>query len=132
MKQVIDDDIWSDRLKASNLYYQEWEKLFKCNILEKYYEGQEWRSQGQLNYNPYVINKVYETIQIKIAQFIPTYIAFLVSSKTGNEDDIHTAAQSAQLKEDILNTLVQDPENIFSKEAEKAYKDSFFRFGILE
>src|SRR5438128_211139 len=68
MKQTIDDEIWSDRLKTSELYYKEWSTHFKCDILEKYYEGTQWRSQGQLNYNPYVINKIFETIQIEIPQ----------------------------------------------------------------
>ena len=131
MRQVVDDSIWQDRLKMADVYYKAWETKYKCNILEKYYNGFQWRSQG-LNYSPYTINKIFETVQIKIAQFIPTYVAFTVSSKTGSEDDIHTAAQAAQLKEDILNTLVQDPENNFAEEAEQAYKDSFFRFGMLE
>ena len=132
MRQVVDDEVWADRFKSADLYYNEWQARFKCNILERYYEGEQWKGQNSLNYNPYVINKFYETVQIKIANFVPTYVGFLVSSRTANEDDIHTAAQSAQLKEDILNTIIQDPENNFSEEVEQAYKDSFFRFGMLE
>jgi hypothetical protein len=131
-KQTIEDNIWGRRLDTADKFYRSWESLFKCDILDKYYEGEQWRSQRQLGYNPYVINKVYETIQIKIANFIPTFPSFLVASRVGNEDDIATAAHSAQLKEDLLNTITQDPENNFSEEVEQAYKDSFFRFGMIE
>lgn len=131
-KQLIDDSIWAKRLRTAEKYKKEWENLFKCEILNEYYEGRQWSGQNELKYNPYVINKVYETIQIKIANFIPTKLEFLVHSRAGNEDDIAAAAHSAQLKEDVLNTVTQDPDNNFVEEAEQVYKDSFFRFGIFE
>lgn len=131
-KQIIDDDVWSERLKTADQYYHTWEKLFKCDILDKYYEGIQWKSQLELSYNPYVINKVYETIQIKISEFIPTFPKFIVSSRVGNEEDLQAAAASANLKEDVLNTIIEDPEENFSEELEMAFKDSFFRFGIIE
>src|ERR1041385_2551836 len=96
MRQLVDDSIWQDRLKMADMYYKHWETKYKCNILEQYYNGFQWKSQGSLNYNPYTINKILETIQIKIAQFIPTYIVFTVSSKTGSADELHTAAPAAQ------------------------------------
>lgn len=131
-KQVIDDSLWVERLKSADRYYAGWAKMFKCDILDKYYEGIQWRSQAELSYNPYVINKIFETVQIKIANFIPDNIQFQIHTKNGNENDIAAAASSAQLKEDLLNTIAQDPCNNFAEEAEQAYKDSFFRFGMIE
>lgn len=131
-KQLIHDSIWQDRLDVANRYYREWATLFKCDILDKYYEGEQWKSQREMNYNPYVINKVYETIQIKIAEFVPTFPKFLVSSREGNESDIKAAGASAQLKEDLLNQICGDNKLNFTEELEQAYKDSFFRFGIIE
>jgi len=133
MKQIVQDTLWSERLEAWNRYYKTWENRFKCKALEKYYEGFQWADQESLDNNPYVINKVYETIQIKIAQFVPTFPKFNVSSKPGNaEFNLETAMRSAQLKEDVLNTIASDARNNFSEEIEQAYKDSFFRFGIME
>lgn len=131
-KQIIQDAIWHDRLVGAERYYKEWETRFLCNILDQYYEGFQWKSQEQMWIKPYVINKIYETIQIKIAQFIPTFPQYMVSSRVGNENDLAKAASSAQLKEDLLNTVVQDPNVNFSEEFEQAYKDSFFRFGMIE
>lgn len=132
-KQIVEDNIWSDRIPAAHKYYDVWAELFKCATLEKYYEGFQWGSQVNLNYNPYVINKVFETIQIKLAQFCPTFPEFKVSAKPGNSDwDLESAAFSSQLKEDVLNTIIQNPKTQFVSELEMAYKDSFFRFGMLQ
>jgi len=131
-KQLVEDSIWSQRLTAADKYYKEWETLFKCEILDKYYEGFQWKSQSGLGYNPYTINKVYETIQIKISSFIPTFPKFTVSSKPSNEDQLEAASASANLKSDLLNTQIQEQRLNFAEEMEQAFKDSFFRFGIVE
>ncbi len=131
-KQIVDDSIWSQRLDAANKYYKQWETLFKCDILDKYYEGFQWKSQAELHYNPYTINKIYETIQIKIASFIPTFPRFTVSSRPSNENELESAAASANLKSDLLNTIIQDQGLNFAIEMEQAYKDHFLRFGMVE
>ena len=105
-KQLVEDSIWSQRLTAADKYYKEWETLFKCEILDKYYEGFQWKSQSELKYNPYTINKIYETIQIKISSFIPTFPKFTVSSKPSNEDQLEAASASANLKSDLLLSLM--------------------------
>jgi len=133
MKQIVQDQLWANRIDSMNKYYQEWETRFKCEALEKYYEGLQWAYQQDLSNNPYVINKIYETVQIKIAQFVPSFPKFNVSAKPGNQEfNLETAMRSAQLKEDVLNTITSDDRNNFSEEIEQAYKDSFFRFGIME
>src|SRR5271155_5781344 len=124
-KQLIDDNVWDDRIQAANRYYTQWEALFKCKILEQYYEGIMWKSQRELGYNPYVINKFFENIAIKIAEFMPTVPVFQVSPKPqSSEYDLDSAANSAQLKEDTLNTVMQDNKIHFAEEMELAYKDS--------
>lgn len=132
-KQIVQDTLWSDRISASNKYYDEWEGLFKCKILGQYYEGQQWKSQGTLGYDPYVINKFYETIQIKISNFVPTFPKFNVNARPGNSEyNKEVAGYSERLKQDILNSLIQDDRAQFVEEIEMAYKDSFFRFGMME
>lgn len=132
-KQVIQDNVWKDRLDSANKYYTQWEGLFKCKILEQYYEGIMWKSQRELGYNPYVINKFFETIAIKIAEFMPTVPKYQVTPRpVAAQYDLDAAANSAQLKEDVLNTIIQDNKIHFAEEMEMAYKDSFTRFGMIE
>ena len=82
---------------------------------------------------PYVINKFYETIQIKIANFIPAFPKYNVNSRPANTEwNAESAGFSSRLKQDVLNSLVQDERAYFQEEMEMAYKDSFFRFGLME
>lgn len=132
-KQIIENNIWKDRIDSANRYYTQWESLFKCKILEQYYEGIMWKSQRELGYNPYVINKFFENIAIKIAEFMPTVPVYQVSPKPANSQfDLESAIESTQLKQDTLNTLVQNDKAHFAEEMEMAYKDSFTRFGMIE
>jgi hypothetical protein len=132
-KQIIEDNIWMDRINAAERYYKQWEALFKCKVLEQYYEGVMWKSQRELGYNPYVINKFFENIAIKIAEFMPSVPVFQVSPKpVSSQDDLDAAIESTQLKEDTLNTVMQDNKIHFAEEMELAYKESFFRFGVVE
>lgn len=132
-KQIIDDNIWQDRIDNADRYYKQWEALFKCKILEQYYEGIMWKSQRELGYNPYVINKFFENMAIKIAEFMPTVPVFQVSPRQANSAwNFEEAIESAQIKEDTLNTIIQDTKIHFADEMEMAYKDSFTRFGIIE
>ncbi len=131
-KQVISDEIWKERLNSANKYYDRWAKLFKCDILEKYYEGFQWNVELD-SYNPYVINKVYETIQIKLDSFIPEFPKFEVAPQQGNSDfDLETAALSSQMKQDVLNQIITNDKEKFHDEIQLCYKDSFFRFGVME
>lgn len=131
-KQVVDDQLWGDRINSANRYHDAWEKLFKCKILEDYYEGRQWANVTE-GYSPYTINKFFETIEIKIAEFIPTFPKYQISAREANSaDDLESAAGASTLKQDVLNTIIQDNKQHFRQEMEMAYKDSYFRFGIME
>lgn len=131
-KQRVDDQIWSSRIQNANKYHDAWENLFKCKILEDYYEGRQWANVTE-GYSPYTINKFFETIEIKIAEFIPTFPKYQISAKEANSaEDLEAAGAAANLKQDILNTIIQDAKQHFRAEFEMAYKDSFFRFGMIE
>src|SRR6267142_1038777 len=62
------NDHWSARIDAANKYYQEWSNLYKCEMLERYYRGFQWRQNVDINvYKPYTLNLVFATIKIKLA-----------------------------------------------------------------
>ena len=99
-KQVIEDKFWNDAIPAAERYYDKWHSLFKCDVLEKYYEGFQWRAQKDIGYRPYVFNAIYETIQIKIGQYVPQFLKYELSATLGNADyDLESGAKSAKTKE---------------------------------
>ncbi len=129
---LVEGGIWSDRIESANNYYKKWATRYSCDTLEKYYEGFQWPAQKPDD-DRYVINKIFETIQIKLDSFIPSQLKFQVSPAAGSSDfNLELASLSSQIKEDVLNTVISDPEQVFSEECGMAYKDSFFRFGIVE
>lgn len=127
---------WITRIESANKLFTEWEGKFKCKQLEEYYEGFQWKQRRDYpttNYNPYTLNLVYSTVKIKLAGLLFQKPKFLVTPSPGNSQwNLDFAVQSAQLKEDILNTIVQNPNLNFAKHVKRAALDSFFRFGIIE
>lgn len=127
---------WSQRIHNANKYYTEWETSFKCEILENYWKAQQWKGRRDfitVNYNPYTLNLFYATIKEKLANLIFQKPAYLVNPRPGNSAyNMDFAAQSAELKQDVLNTIVQNPNSNFTKNVKRAALDSYFRFGLVE
>jgi hypothetical protein len=129
-------EFWDNRISNANKWYSEWATQYKCDILEKYYKGEQWKGRRDfvtVNYNPYMLNLVYSTVKIKLAGLVFQKPAFLISARPGGQDwDGDLAMQSAGIKQDTLNTVIQNPNANFAKNIKKAARDSFFRFGLIE
>lgn len=125
--------LWQNRIKHWETNYKQWSNQFKCNILEDYYEGRQWRFNNYFTSDPYVVNLVYSTIKIKAANLLLSYPKYLITPKPGNSDyNQEEAMQSAQLKEDALNTVISDDREAFSNACHLVFLDSMFRFGVME
>lgn len=127
---------WGQRIHNANKYYTEWATTYKCDLLEQYFKGNQWKGRRDyltVNYNPYMLNLVYATIKDKLGSLVFQKPSFLLSPKPGGQDwNPDLAAQSANLKQDVLNTVIQNPNANFAKIAKRAARDSFFRFGLIE
>lgn len=125
--------IWKGRIEAANKYHDGWAKTFRCQTLEEYRRGfqhKNWSNEGQ---RPYTLNMVFSTIEIKLSSYSFSEISFNVNPKPQKMDwNIELAVASAQAKQDVLNTLVNNPNANFQEEIESALVDSFFRFGLIE
>lgn len=127
---------WQLRIHNSNEFYKTWETRFKCTTLEQYYEGFQWKNKRDLitvNYNPYTLNLVYSTIKIKLASLLfqkPSFM--LVPGVAETHYDADFAAQSAEIKQDVLNHIVGNKNSNFIPNTKLAALDSFFRFGMIE
>ena len=126
---------WETRIKNAEKHYKAWENRFQCATLEEYYEGKQWRNvpTGPSMYSPYVFNLVFSTIAIKMSSILLQKPTYIISPRPGNSDwNQEIAIKSATLKQDVLNTLIQNPRSKFAENIKLAALDSFFRFGMLE
>ena len=127
-----EDNSWKNQIHTAVLRKQEWEKRFKCRQLEEYYEGFQWKNVPE-GYNPYTFNEVYSTIAIKISSYLFGHPQYQIESSPGHDDyNLELASKQAQLKEDVLNTIILDRRAHYKSEVEQAFKDSWFRFGLVE
>lgn len=127
---------WETRIECANKYHGEWAGRYKCKMLEDYFRGFQWKQRRDYpttNYLPYTINLIYSTIKIKLASLLFQKPKYIISPKPGNSQwNQDFAVQSAQIKEDVLNTIVSNPNVNFAKHIKRAARDSFFRFGLIE
>jgi hypothetical protein len=127
---------WPIRLQAAQRAYEDWSNKFRCDILEQYYEGFHWKHRKDFNlagYNPYTVNLFYTTIKIKLANFLIKRPQFLIAPKPGNSDwNLDFAVKTANLKQDTLNTIINNMNVNFARHMKLAALDSFFRFGLIE
>lgn len=123
---------WQARIQEANKQYDEWEEKFKCKKLYDYYENFQWVNHTG-GYRPYTLNLFHSTIKIKLASFLFQRPEFLVTPEPGHSHwDMDFAVQSAQLKQDTLNTIIKNPNVKFAQTLRRASLDSFFRFSIIE
>jgi hypothetical protein len=103
--------LWSQRISSAKRYYKKWKNKYRCDQLEKYYKGDQWKGKKDffsINYNPYTLNLIYSTIKIKIAANIFQKPSFIISPRAANDNaNMDFAVQSANIKQDVLNTIVQ-------------------------
>lgn len=125
---------WPIRLDAADKQFGDWHSKFKCDTLESYYEGFQWKSGYQSrNYNPYTLNLFYSTIKIKLANFLFQRPSFIVTPRPGQADwNYEFAARSSIIKQDTLNTIISNPNMHFVRHMKLAALDSFFRYGLIE
>lgn len=127
---------WVQRLHSANQQFDDWHEKFRCKKLYDYYENFQWKGRTdspQMNYHPYQLNLFHSTIKIKLASFLFQRPEFLITPEPGHSHwDIDFAVQSAQLKQDVLNTIVKNPQVKFARTLKRCALDSFFRFAMLE
>ena len=107
------------RIRQAQKTKSEWERKFKCDKLEEYYEGKQWKDDE--NYVPYVLNLFYSTIEIKNPALLfrnPTF--FCAPTPGGAEFDPESAFSKANLSTDTLNTIISNPSVDFGIEIQHA------------
>ncbi len=123
---------WKNNISRANKYYEAWETMYDCVMLEKYYKGRQTAIQKGAS-KPYQVNLVYSTIKTKSANILLSYPQYRLTPRPGNSDwNQEFAMKSAQLKEDVLNTVIGNEKEAFAGTCERVFLDSMWRFGVVE
>lgn len=128
---------WQLRVSNANEFYKKWSAKFKCQTLEDYYEGNQWKGRRDyitVNYNPYTLNMVYSTIKNKQANLLFQKPTFNLEPTPGSTStwDADIASQATEIKAACLNTLVGRKNARFVPNVKLSALDSYFRFGVME
>jgi hypothetical protein len=125
---------WRGRIEDADETYTKWEKQFECKTLREYWEGRQWKGSTEDEASAaYQVNLFYSSIETKL----PTLLFYKPDYKvTARPQHLATegsnAEARAQLCEDALQTVVEDPRTMFRAITGLAMKDAEFRFGIVE
>jgi hypothetical protein len=116
----------ADAAKAKD----EWEKDYRCDDLEEYYLGHQ---HGDEEGDPYTINLVFPSIEVKIPSFLYAYPTLRVTPRPAKADDLGSEADATcRLLEDTGQTLMTS-RNVGWKDAHYyALQEAFYRFGVVE
>jgi hypothetical protein len=117
---------WMERLRKSNEHFDKWEKKFRCKTLEKY-------TEGITGNEAYYLNLFYSSIKVKKPSLLFSSPTFSLTPKPWKQDwNPEVAFQTARLKEDTLNSFIQEDSLKFTEEVEMAILDMWTYFGIIE
>lgn len=128
---------WLARVIKADKYFDEWHRAFKCNTMEEYYYGFQFQDGSApllgSDYERYVINHVFSILEVKKPTLLFQNVMYRVKPRpAAGEWDFVASSKRARTREDVLNTIVRDPDQEFDGEFEMFVVDAFFRFGIME
>jgi hypothetical protein len=110
--------VWDGRLTRANTLYDAWEQKFKCQQLDDYYEGRQWKGITEENaQKKYVINLTFATVETQLPTLLFSSPKVMAEARPDHADTAHSqAAERATLIEHALQTLVDDPKVHFGFE----------------
>jgi hypothetical protein len=127
---------WQSRIKMSNRIFDRWRERFLCRTGWEWYEGYQGErafESGDPSRDPYIINLIYPTVEVKIPSLYFHRPKVRITPRPTREDDPMTLLQErAKLREDMCNTFIHDPRLHFKDHTELSLKESFFYYGLVE
>lgn len=128
--------VWKDRIQVAKKVKRDWEERFRPDELYRWYEGYQGQGSygtGDFRTDPYIINLIAPTIEVKVPNLYFYNPTAKVTPKPTRDDDQGTTIDfRAMLRGDMLNTYILDPRNRFKDHTTQAVFESFFSFGIVE
>src|ERR1044071_10078464 len=101
---------WMGKIDKANRYYNDWSAKFKCDTMEEYYYGFQWKDASRApNYERYVINFVFSTLEIKKPTLLFTELQAKIKPRPKSVNfDYEAAVRRCQLRELTLKTILAD------------------------
>src|SRR5215471_9389922 len=95
---------WMRKVDKSNKYYADWSTKFRCDTLEEYYYGFQWKDgYPTVKYERYVINFVFANIEIKRPTLLFQNVLFRVKPKPARSEwNFEESTSRARNREDAL------------------------------
>lgn len=149
---------WKRKIDAADKVYRDWETEYGARDLEAFVVKSQMfdksRPGNRGKTDPYIVNLLLPSLLARVPSLMFTTPHVIVEPREAKSDDtkgeatpvpgisglgpvdapIHPvdAESKAQLRQDILNTIIQDKRSGFRRETSLAVLDSFFRFGVVE
>jgi hypothetical protein len=125
---------WNTRIKAGENIYKTWASEYECERLYNYYLGKQHRGFTEEEARKlYTINLFFPTIEIKQAALLEYNPKVRVQPRPTRQDDAESQVEvRAQVEQDTLQTLIDDPNLHFKDTIKLAMRDAEFYFGVVE
>lgn len=127
---------WFSRISQSCRAYDEWTERYQTESLYDFYLGHqvpENLKTGSLWSDPYVLNLIFPTIDSALPSLLFYRPYFKIRPKATRLDDPTSNVDArAKLREDTLNTFIQDNDTGFDDSVPLSIQEAFFRFGVAE
>lgn len=123
---------WKRDLASSQAAWKIWADKYRIDRAEEFFHGMQWSELGNRD-TKYVINLFYPAIKTKQPSLLFYSPHFMVKERPTREGDAQSHAEArAQLREDVLNTLVSDPDLKFSPRTALCTFEALLLYGVME
>jgi len=123
---------WLERIRKACEYYDQWESKYKCRILEKYLDGSVSTAAGGTELS-YYLNLFFSSTKVKSPSLCFNRPSYSLTPKPWKLDfNPEVAMTTARLKEDTLNSFIQESSLNFAEEIKMCLLDSWSYFGVME
>lgn len=123
---------WQAQVDSADKAYKRWEADYKCDQLEGYYAGiDQWEDPS--NHENYTINMCHPNMQQRLPSLYFNRPKFRIKPRPSRADDPFTLIEErTKLREDTLNTFLDNPAVGFVAQTKLAVKEAHYRYGVIE
>jgi hypothetical protein len=123
---------WQQKVNSANKAYQKWEHDYNAAHLEEYWSGIGQILEGE-DRDAYVINMCHPSVEQRMPALMFHRPKFAVRPRIGRKDDSGSSIEDrCLLREDTLNTKLDDHKTGFKRATKLALRESHYRFGVVE